>query len=521
METKRITNALLSFMMIGAAFTAASCSDDNDNDSTKGTDYGALREVTLTAAVGNNNNEKANAPRKIMKVGIKMEKADTVSFYWHKGDEIFVQTATENADNFSNGRKFSTADADGSDQASFSGMVEEKLAVNKYALSPYNEKHKFSEKDENQFTYNLPDKYTYTTVDSIVFPTEAGGKTAYPVNRSNMPMLGTISKEEGTVKFVHIGGVAIIRIDKMPAAEGTITVTADQKLSGDFTCADAASDPKITTAAATTDGEKTVTFSFKGAKPNSPGAFYLPLATGDYTNIKIGVNSGSVNKTIDYGSLTMQKALVIGIPIFNRDGNLYYLSSEGKFNINGHKFIDLGLPSGTLWAECNVGAASATEAGDYFAWGETEPKESYSSNNYKWSNDECLSFTKYDEEGLTLEPEDDVARVKWGAPCCMPAWDNFQELVENCLWYYENKDGIRVWKLVSTKNGNYIYLPAVGAKQDKEGYNGHDAYYWVNSEGKVLGSGMGDCLWGEPIMKAQRYIMLRSCGLSVRPVAKL
>lgn len=101
----------------------------------------------------------------------------------------------------------------------------------------------------------------------------------------------------------------------------------------------------------------------------TPGAFYLPLATGDYTNIKIGVNSGSVNKTIDYGSLTMQKALVIGIPIFNRDGNLYYLSSDGKFNINGHKFIDLGLPSGTLWAECNVGAGVSHRSRRLFRMG--------------------------------------------------------------------------------------------------------------------------------------------------------
>lgn len=509
-------------MMVSATFTAASCSDDND--STNGSDYGALREVTLTAAVGKNNNDKANAPRKdMMKVGIKMETSSTVSFYWHSGDEIFVQTATENADDFSNGRKFSTTDANGSAQASFSGMVEEKLAVDKYALSPYNEKHKFAKKDENQFAYNLPDKYTYTTVDSIVFPTEVNGKTEYPANRINMPMLGTISKEEGTVKFEHIGGVAIIRIDKMPAAEGTITVTADQKLSGDFTCANAGSDPKITTRVATNDGEKTVTFSFKGAKPNSPGAFYLPLATGDYTNIKIGVNCGSVNKTIDYGSLTMQKTLVIGIPVFNKDGNLYNLDSEGKFNINGHKFIDLGLPSGTLWAESNIGAASATDTGDYFAWAETEPKKTYSSNNYKWSDDDCMSFTKYEGENLTLESEDDVATVKWGAPCHIPSWAEFSELVndDNCLWYYETKDDKRLWKIVSKKNGNYIYLPAVGCIQDDKSYNGFDAYYWMNSMGSVLGDVMGDCLWADHVMYGQRFIMMRYYGLTVRAAAKL
>ena len=63
--------------------------------------------------------------------------------------------------------------------------------------------------------------------------------------------------------------------------------------------------------------------------------------------------------------------------------------------IDGHEYVDLGLPSGTLWATCNVGADTPEGYGDYFAWGETEPKEVYSWETYKWCNGDEYSMTKY------------------------------------------------------------------------------------------------------------------------------
>ena len=64
-------------------------------------------------------------------------------------------------------------------------------------------------------------------------------------------------------------------------------------------------------------------------------------------------------------------------------------------SINGHEYVDLGLPSGLLWATCNVGATKPEERGDYFAWGETTPKETYSWDNYKWCKGTGTTFTKY------------------------------------------------------------------------------------------------------------------------------
>ena len=98
--------------------------------------------------------------------------------------------------------------------------------------------------------------------------------------------------------------------------------------------------------------------------------------------------------------------------------------------INGHKFVDLALPSGILWATNNIGATTAADDGYYYAWGETEPQSSnsYSWDSYKhgtsWSN-----LAKYNatDEKTVLEKEDDAAYINWGSSCRMPTYDDFNE----------------------------------------------------------------------------------------------
>ena len=145
--------------------------------------------------------------------------------------------------------------------------------------------------------------------------------------------------------------------------------------------------------------------------------------------------------------------------------------------INGHKFVDLELPSGTLWAETNIGATSAIDFGDYFAWGETKAKTIYSWDTYKYRNSSS-NLTKYNStDGLTtLEASDDAATANWGAPCRIPTYDEFEELLmsDNCIWEekvykigddssgkrYINDGYTTVYKVTSKRNGNSIYFPA-------------------------------------------------------------
>ena len=148
---------------------------------------------------------------------------------------------------------------------------------------------------------------------------------------------------------------------------------------------------------------------------------------------------------------------------------IYIILGGGSAQGN-HEYVNLGLPSGTLWATCNVGASSPEESGTLFAWGETEPigEPNWLNlwGNYKWCNGSPDTMTKYctDSEygtvdNLTeLEPEDDAAWVNWGPMWRMPSEEQLTELEENCTWKMATKNGVP-GRLVTGPNGNYIFLP--------------------------------------------------------------
>lgn len=180
--------------------------------------------------------------------------------------------------------------------------------------------------------------------------------------------------------------------------------------------------------------------------------------------------------------------------------------------INGHKFVDLGLPSGLLWAESNVGASFYSDGGDYFAWGETEPKSCYDWDySYKWGSS-CSKYNSSDGK-RTLDAEDDAATVNWGAPCRMPDSSEFQELYNKCDWSWQGSG-----YLVTGPNGQSIFFPASG------GYYGYHIYndgvlgsYWSRS----LYSGDTSYIlrFGSADVHPTNY-NIRCEGHPVRPVAK-
>lgn len=140
------------------------------------------------------------------------------------------------------------------------------------------------------------------------------------------------------------------------------------------------------------------------------------------------------------------------------------LTYSPEINSNGYSYVDLGLPSGTLWATCNIGASNPEDAGDYYAWGEIETKSDYSWDTYKWGTQNNL--TKYNStDGLTtLELEDDVAHVVMGGDWTMPSFDDIDELIN-----YANGEttettelnGVYVLTFTGT-NGNKLYFPLAG-----------------------------------------------------------
>ncbi len=188
--------------------------------------------------------------------------------------------------------------------------------------------------------------------------------------------------------------------------------------------------------------------------------------------------------------------------------------------------VDLGLPSGLKWATYNVGATKPEEYGNYYAWGETATKETYSWDTYKHGDGE--TFSKYNAtDGLTtLEAADDAAIANWGGSWRMPTDDEWKELRENCNWRWTDRynDTTRVagYIVASKSNDNSIFLPAAGFL-DSRGINnnGSYGYYWSSS----LETEDPKCAWYTIFSDGQSNSVRRSSverfyGRSVRAVCK-
>ena len=194
-------------------------------------------------------------------------------------------------------------------------------------------------------------------------------------------------------------------------------------------------------------------------------------ATIDNAKLKAVVNGNAVT-TID--ALSSAKTLVRGNAYYmeaNWDGSNLYFSNEFCPDGNHPHMIDLGLPSGTKWACCNVGANSPAECGDYFAWGETSPKEGYFYSNYKWFvGGDYHQITKYcanSDYGIVdnineLDPADDAAYVNWGSEWRMPETAQFSELHENCTSEWVTVNGMGGYLFKSKTNDRAVFFPAAG-----------------------------------------------------------
>lgn len=223
-----------------------------------------------------------------------------------------------------------------------------------------------------------------------------------------------------------------------------------------------------------------------------------------YTNIILRKdNSATIVITSGYGSYTVSSddtniadAALVGstVIIIGKSGGTTVLKVIDTISGNMEEFsvrvkdaltcpdenhphlIDLGLPSGTKWACCNVGADKPEAYGGYFAWGETEEKDVYNESTYKYyrngylTNDLDISGTEYD-----------VAHVKWGGKWSMPIFDEQRELRENCTAQWMTLNGVNGTKFTSNINDNSIFLPAAN-RRSYEGFDGAGGFYWSSSE---------------------------------------
>ena len=219
-----------------------------------------------------------------------------------------------------------------------------------------------------------------------------------------------------------------------------------------------------------------------------------------------------------------------------------------------HEYVDLGLPSGTLWAICNVGATTPEGYGDCFAWGETEPKDYYDWDTYKhchydheflwpdfikYCTDSTFGYRGFVDNLTVLQLTDDAASINWGNDWCTPTKEQWEELVQNTTNTITRQNGVK-GMLFTANNGNGLFLPGAGAYFciDKKRHKGFGRYWssslkadnpeswedWADRDEPGVPDGLSyswsflfccglDCWYDYTIVECQRQN-----GLSVRPV---
>lgn len=245
-------------------------------------------------------------------------------------------------------------------------------------------------------------------------------------------------------------------------------------------------------------------------------------SSGNYTkNVTGGTNTTGTYSAQVSGLTGNTKYYVRAYVLY--DDNYYYgvttsftTTKPTTGTLNGHNWVDLGLPSGTRWATCNIGASSTTGYGNYYAWGETETKTSYSKNTYQyyiignWVNiGDDISGTKYD-----------VAHVKWGSSWVLPSKSQIDELVDNCTSVWTTQNGVWGRKFTSNINSVTIFFPAGGWYADATHYKAGEAGCYMSSSVSQGLSGMLNYQLSISENSASCASMDRARGYMVRPVCK-
>ncbi len=351
-------------------FSACSKTEVNGGD-----DASQIHHITLTAGTAESDSENLSDGNSDKANGIETKAifaADVTSntpFYWQKTDKVGV---------FANGAegiypltvKERTTDYK---SATFEGDI--KGTLGEYAVYPYNENHKIS---GNTLTYHLPSEYNLSYIAQDYCTSATSSSLDSYLGNATPALLAKISDDGSNAEFKHLGGVLCIKITEWASNEAELTVTADRQICGDFSVDLTSDSPQImTTSEAKYDpnvaGEdNTITITGLSQAQTKGGVFFIPMPVGEYNLIiKFGFSKTGPNTPVHY-HVSAQKSLTIARTNIKRASfSAKALHKNGYMLVNGHKFIDLGLSSGVLWAETNLEADLPADFGGYFAWGET------------------------------------------------------------------------------------------------------------------------------------------------------
>ncbi|MCQ2183448.1 MAG: hypothetical protein MJY89_08645 [Bacteroidales bacterium] len=383
--------------------------------------------------------------------GVDNTAESKIDFKWEENDKILVKVGQESAE-------FKLTTGAGSNIGTFSGLMP-------VGGTTFDIQYPVEAPDLSAQVYRpIPaDKMLFTATGCTLLSNEISLTAQYAMVQLNL--FGT-DKTVGKIVFTN--------------------KTADPAVSYTLTCT----------------GGKTIGTTSAEATP-----FYMVVPTGTYQfEAEIWDNATTPAKICSFATSAAQT--------FTAGKCLNMPAKEVKDPYNGHAYVDLGLPSGIMWATMNVGATTPEGYGDYFAWGETETKTTYNASTYT-----------YKDNPATLPLDHDAARVKWGGNWRMPTKEEIEELVNNCDWNWtENYNGTGIKGIIATSNAegntNSIFLPAAGyfevSSIENDGFCG---YYWSSLLGEDSPSGaygfgfyLDDVSLGE--------FDTRYYGMPVRPVCQ-
>ncbi len=251
----------------------------------------------------------------------------------------------------------------------------------------------------------------------------------------------------------------------------------------------------------------------------SEEGFALFKVGEDEPLVHLSFSAGEKTKAVISDELTFN----LPDPETDYEARPYALADNRYYYGETDRWVDLGLPSGILWAKYNVGATSPEEYGGYYAWGETEEKSSYTEENYKYT----IEFEEYDDGGYNWICQSlgedicggnyDIANIQWGNGARMPKLTEIKELINNCSWYVSTYKGVK-GMTVTGQNGNSIFLPFAGVRNNSDNIDYYDeGYYWsgtssYSTEAYYL------FFWGGADPGKDFGDPDRHIGISVRPV---
>lgn len=420
------------------------------------------------------------------------------SFVWETGDKIAVLTTQGT-------KTYMLSAGAGTSAGTFVGSLQNGEQISNRLSYPNANTTALS---SESVTMTLPTSYQYA--DAATF-------TEIP---TLLPSAAVITNNSFVME--HLVGYFAFEISNIPAGSDKFVfeVTNRKKINGSFTADIERNINAFATAETSIEAERTVTINFTPSTEVSTRCFIVPVPTGTYRftwTMYAGTSlSGFYEKTTD-----------VTVGQGNIKGARLACSSIGGGEVdpyNGHAYVDLGLPSGTKWATCNVGADTPEAYGDYFAWAATEPwyesgyaqeqpqnhwKSGYAdgysyknapyqtleaatgSNDAKWCKYVPSNMSQYCPDGIepdnkkVLDPQDDAATVNWGGAWRMPTQAEWTELENNCTWTWttvNNIYGAKVQSNVAGYEDKWIFLPAAGYRENTTmNYLTSRCYYWSST----------------------------------------